>query len=108
MKIFWILEINFKNLSFLTTFIMAFNEIFIKLRYILNHLKLSQGRRHQGDALHPQSPPPPQPPPAPPPLFCVAKRKKGDESQKEKVSKQKLLNGCYQGQNIIVLAIEFV
>ena len=40
-----------------------------------------------------------------PPLFCVAKRKKGDKSKKESVSKQKLLKDCHQGQNIIILAI---
>ena len=38
------------------------------------------------------------------PLFGVAKRKKGDKGKKERVSKQKLLKGCHQGQNIIVLA----
>ena len=38
-------------------------------------------------------------------LFCVAKRKKGDKGKKERVSKQKLLKGCHQGQNIIVLTI---
>ena len=38
-------------------------------------------------------------------LFCVAKSKNGDKSKKEKVSKQKLLKGCHQGQNIIVLTI---
>ena len=37
--------------------------------------------------------------------FCVAKRKKGDKRKKERVSKQKLLNGCHQGQNIIVLTV---
>ena len=40
-----------------------------------------------------------------PPLFFVAKRKKRDKSKKERFSKQKLLKGCHQGQNIIVLAI---
>ena len=40
-----------------------------------------------------------------PPLYCVAKRKKGDKRKKERVSKQKLLKGCHQGQNIIVLTI---
>ena len=38
-------------------------------------------------------------------LFGMAKRKKGDKGKKERVSKQKLLKGCHQGQNIIVLAI---
>ena len=36
---------------------------------------------------------------------CVAKIKKVDKGKKERVSKQKLLKGCQQGQNIIVLAI---
>ena len=31
--------------------------------------------------------------------------KKGDKGKKERVSKQKLLKGCHQGQNIIVLVI---
>ena len=55
----------------------------------------------------PWGPCPPYPTPLPPhsPLFCVAKRKKGDKSKKERVLRQKLLNGCHQGQNIIVLAI---
>ena len=40
-----------------------------------------------------------------PSLFCVAKRKKGGKGKKERVSKQKLLKGFHQGQNIIALAI---
>ena len=39
------------------------------------------------------------------PLFYVAKTKKGSKGKKERVSKQKLLKGCHQGQNIIVLTI---
>ena len=39
------------------------------------------------------------------PLFCVAKRKKGNKGKKERVSKQKLLKDCHQGQDITVLAI---
>ena len=35
-------------------------------------------------------------------LFWVAKRKGNKE---KKVSKQKLLKGCHQGQNVTVLAI---
>ena len=42
---------------------------------------------------------------APSPLFCVAKRKKEAKGKKERVSKQKLLKGCRQDQNVIVLAI---
>ena len=40
--------------------------------------------------------------PAPsPPLFYVVKMKKTrNKGKKEKVSKQKLLKGCHQGQNI--------
>ena len=38
-------------------------------------------------------------------FFCVAKRKKGNKGRTERVSKQKLLKGCYQGQNVTVLAI---
>ena len=40
-----------------------------------------------------------------PPFFSVAKRKRGDKGKKERVSKQKLLKGCHQGRNIIVLGI---
>ena len=39
------------------------------------------------------------------PLFCVAKRKKGIKGKKERFSKQKLLEGCHQYQNVTVLAI---
>ena len=39
------------------------------------------------------------------PLFCVAKRKKRNQGKKERFSKQKLLKGCHQGQNVTVLAI---
>ena len=38
-------------------------------------------------------------------LFCVAKIKKENKGEKERVSKQKLLKSCHQGQNITVLAI---
>ena len=38
-------------------------------------------------------------------LFSVAKRKKGSEGKKERVSKQKLLKESHQGQNVTVLAI---
>ena len=37
--------------------------------------------------------------------FCVAKRTKGGNGKKERVSKQKLSKGCHQGQSIIVLTI---
>ena len=39
------------------------------------------------------------------PLFCVAKRRKGNKGEKARVSKQKLLKGYHQGQNVTVLAI---
>ena len=39
------------------------------------------------------------------PLFSVAKRKKGNKEKKERVSRQKLLKGCHQGENVTVLAI---
>ena len=82
-----------------------------------NFSKASQGRR---PGAMPPSPPPTHPPPPPPPppsplpsstlththtLFCVAKIKKGNKGRKERVSKQKLLKGCHQGQNVTVLAI---
>ena len=38
-------------------------------------------------------------------LFYVAKGKKRNKGKKERVSKQKLLTGCHQGQNVIVLVI---
>ena len=40
-----------------------------------------------------------------PPLFCTAERKKGTKGKKERVSKQKLLKGCHQGQNVTFLDI---
>ena len=40
-----------------------------------------------------------------PSFFWVAKRKKGNKGKEERASKQKLLKGCHQDQNIIVLAI---
>ena len=43
--------------------------------------------------------------PCPPPPNCIANIKKGSKGKKEKVSKQKLLKGCHQGENIIVLLI---
>ena len=43
--------------------------------------------------------------PPPPLFFCVAERKKGKQRKKERVSKQKLLKGYHQGQNVTVLAI---
>ena len=39
------------------------------------------------------------------PLFCVARRKKRNKGTKERDSKQKLLKGCHQSQNVTVLAI---
>ena len=40
-----------------------------------------------------------------PPTFLCSKKKKGWQRKKERVSKQKLLKGCQQGQNVIVLTI---
>ena len=37
--------------------------------------------------------------------FFAAKRKKGNKGKKERVSKQKLLKACHQGENVTVLAI---
>ena len=39
------------------------------------------------------------------PLFRVAKIKKGNKGKAEKVSKQKLLKGCHQRQNVTVLVM---
>ena len=41
----------------------------------------------------------------PSPRFCVAKRKKERKGKMERVSKQKLLKGCHQFQNVTILAI---
>ena len=38
-----------------------------------------------------------------PPNFLRSKKKKGNKGKKERVSKQKVLKGCHQGRNIIVL-----
>ena len=46
--------------------------------------------------------------PAPLPFlspFCVAKVKKRNKGKKERVSNQKLLTRCHQGQNVTVLVI---
>ena len=53
---------------------------------------MCQGRRHQGGqgGSH-----------GPPTFFSWQK----ENREKEKVSKQKLLKGCHQGQNVTVLAI---
>ena len=37
-------------------------------------------------------------------IFC-SKKKKGKQRKKERVSKQKLLKACHQGENVTVLAI---
>ena len=50
------------------------------------------------------APPPPTNPPPPSPTFLRTK-KKVRKRKKERVSKQKLLKGCHQDQNITVLAI---
>ena len=77
-----------------------------------NFSKASQGRRP--GAMPPSPPPTPSAPFSPTifhthththTLFCVAKIKKGNKGRKERVSKQKLLKGCHQGQNVTVLAI---
>ena len=44
------------------------------------------------------------PPPPPHPIFLRSKKKKA-EQKKERISKQKLLKGCHQGQQVTVLAI---
>ena len=41
----------------------------------------------------------------PPSIFYVGE-KKGSKGKKEGVSKQKPLKGCYEGQNVTVLAIQ--
>ena len=39
------------------------------------------------------------------PTFLRSERKKGNKGGKERLSKQKLLKGCHQGENVTVLAI---
>ena len=55
-----------------------------------------QGRRHRGGrgrgAIAPT-------------IFCNKKKKKGNKEKKERVSKQKLLKGCHQSQNVTVLVM---
>ena len=60
--------------------------------------KNSQGWQHRGR----RGLCPPHPPPHP--IFLRSKKKKG-EQKKERISKQKLLKGCHQGQQVTVLAI---
>ena len=43
--------------------------------------------------------------PPPPLTFLHSEKKKERQREKERVSKQKLLKGCHQGQNVIVLTI---
>ena len=45
------------------------------------------------------------PPPSQPSTFLRSKKKKGKQRKKERLSKQKLLKDCHQGQNVTVLAI---
>ena len=40
-----------------------------------------------------------------PPFFWVPKRKKENKEKIERVSKQKLLKSCHQGQNVAILVI---
>ena len=40
-----------------------------------------------------------------PPLFCKQKEERKIKEKKERHSKQKLLRGCHQAQNVTVLAI---
>ena len=37
--------------------------------------------------------------------FLCSKKKKWKQKKKERVSKQKLLKGCHQGQNVIAIAV---
>ena len=37
--------------------------------------------------------------------FCVAKRRKGEKREKQRVSKRILLKCCHRGQNVTVLTI---
>ena len=60
--------------------------------------------KHLGRADDTGGPGRPYPPPSPA-LFCIAKRKKGTKGKKERLSKQKILKGCHQSQNVTVLAI---
>ena len=71
-----------------------------KKKQILTGIKASlffQSRQHRG-SVGACTPPPP------PPTFLRTK-KKVRKRKKERVSKQKLLKGCHQDQNITVLAI---
>ena len=39
------------------------------------------------------------------PTFLCSKNKKGKQRKKKKVSKQELLKGCHQGQNVTILVM---
>ena len=73
------------------------DQIFKMERPYKSRQQLEQSHRHRGSRGGHAAPARP--------IFCVAKRKKGDKGKKERVSKQKLLKGCHQSQNIIALAI---
>ena len=39
------------------------------------------------------------------PIILCSKKKKGNKRKKERVSRQKILKGCHQDQNVTVLAL---
>ena len=45
------------------------------------------------------------PPPSPHSIFCLEKKKKKGRTKERKSSKQKILKGCHQGQNVTLSVI---
>ena len=82
------------------------SNIKVNSRYLHNFswLMIKVAKTRAGDTWGPGRPCP-RPPTPKPPYFCLRKRKKRGNGKKERVSKQKLLKGCHQSQNIIVLTI---
>ena len=61
----------------------------------INNLSKQQGQQHQGAGG-----------PCPPPTFRHTKKKREAKEKKQRVSRQKLLKGCHQGQNVTVAILE--
>ena len=92
---YWILNLSilWVSINFTTEAILTF--LFSTLNKPITTLKSNQNNR-DSDTGH--APPPPHP-------LMRSKKKKGNLGKKERFSKQKLLKGCHQGQNVTVLAI---
>ena len=71
---------------------------------IMSYIKIKSNRSSRWQ-IRPATLRPSWPCPPHPSFFCEAKRNKKNKGKKERVSRQKLLKGSHQGQNVTVLAI---